>query len=177
MELQRVNSAKLEHLPSGENPDQFKVSLRNLPAFHLAYVRISNSYQSGGFKQAFEHLQSWARATGNHAGRWFGYSWDDPDIVPLERCRYDLAVEVATPFRAQQDIQCHSFPAMTVAQLDIRGSLELEMRAIDWLYGSWIGNSGYLPCDQPCFEAWHGLPFAHGSEHFELSLWLPVERA
>ena len=36
--------------------------------------------------------------------------------------------------------------------------------------------SGYVPTEQPGFEAWIGRPFAHGTEHFELQLQLPVER-
>ena len=49
---------------------------------------------------------------------------------------------------------------MVVAQLEIRGGLDLEMRALKWLYGSWLPRSGYVPDDQPCFEAWIGRPFA-----------------
>ena len=37
-------------------------------------------------------------------------------------------------------------------------------------------SSGYVPDDQPAFEAWLGRPFAHGLEHFELMLHLPVRR-
>jgi AraC family transcriptional regulator len=39
-----------------------------------------------------------------------------------------------------------------------------------------LPNSGCSPTDQPCFEAWHGRPFAHGFEHFELRAHLPVQR-
>ncbi len=27
-------------------------------------------------------------------GQWLGYQWEDPEIVPLEKCRYDVGVEV-----------------------------------------------------------------------------------
>jgi AraC family transcriptional regulator len=57
----------------------------------------------------------------------------------------------------------------------VRGSIELEQRALDWLFGSWLPRSGYLPADQPCFEAWIGRPFGHGYEHFELCVQLPVK--
>ena len=68
------------------------------------------------------------------------------------------------------------FPAMHVAQLEVRGPIDLEQRALDWLFGSWLPDSGYVPTDQPCFESWIGRPFAHGQQHFELYVQLPVQR-
>ena len=55
-------------------------------------------------------------------------------------------------------------------------TLRLEARAIDWLYKTWLPSSGYVPDDQPAFEAWIGRPFAHGNEHFELACQLPIKR-
>ena len=61
-------------------------------------------------------------------------------------------------------------------QVEVRGGVELELRALQWLYGVWLPRSGYVPDDQPCFEAFIGRPFAHGMEHFELHAHLPVRR-
>ena len=66
---------------------------------------------------------------------------------------------------------------MTVAEVAIRGGLDLELRALQWLYGSWLPRSGFVPDDQPSFEAWMGRPFAHGTEYFELAAQLPIRRA
>ena len=63
-----------------------------------------------------------------------------------------------------------------VAQLAVRGGIDLELRALDWLYGTWLPSSGYIPDEQPGFEAWMGRPFAHGLEYFEIHLQLPVCR-
>ena len=43
---------------------------------------------------AARELVAWAEARGLAGGRWYGYMWEDPDVVPLEHCRYDVAVEV-----------------------------------------------------------------------------------
>ena len=66
---------------------------------------------------------------------------------------------------------------MTVAEVAIRGGLDLELRALQWLYGSWLPRSGFVPDDQLGFEAWNGRPFANGTEYFELAAQLPVRRA
>jgi hypothetical protein len=52
-----------------------------------------------------------------------------------------------------------------------------EPLRLQWLYGSWLPRSGFVPDDQPCFEAWDGRPFAQGAERFALDVQLPVKRA
>ena len=44
--------------------------------------------------QAVARLLAWAEARGLADGQWLGYQWDDPEIVPLEKCRYDVGLEV-----------------------------------------------------------------------------------
>jgi AraC family transcriptional regulator len=98
----------------------------------------------------------------------------------LEDCQYYVAVEVPaarlTPKAWGGEIGRFRFPPMVVAQVEVRGGIDLELRALQWLYGTWLPRSGYVPDDQPCFEAWIGRPFAHGMEHFEIHAQLPVRR-
>ena len=165
----------VQRLPRGANPDGFTVQLRRLPARHVAYVRVANSFRPGAVAAA-KGFVSWAEQRGLADGQWLGYMWDDPEIVAPERCRYDLAVEVPQPMRAD-GVGHLKFPAMQVAEIELRGGVDLELRALDWLYRTWLPTSGYLPTDQPAFEAFRGRPFAHGADYFELRAQLPVMRA
>jgi len=166
----------LDRLPEGKNPDGFEVELRDLPARTVAYIRVLDPYRGRGVPEATERLVAWAEARGLAGGQWLGYQWDDPEIVALEDCRYDVAVEVDDVVPAGE-IGRFEFPAMRVAQVPVRGGIDLEMRAIEFLFRSWLPSSGYVPDDQPCFEAWIGRPFAHGFERFEILAQLPVRRA
>lgn len=70
------------------------------------------------------------------------------------------------------------FPSMRVAEVVLSGGIELEVRAIDWLYQDLVApESGFLPDNQPAFQAWIGRPFAHGNEHFAIACQLPVKPA
>lgn len=160
-------------LPTGENPDGFTAALRRLPARRVAYLRVLRPYE-GGVTAAAARLVAWARARGLAGGQWLGFQWDDPEIVPLERCRYDIGVEVPPDLRLDDDVHEVCFAPMCVAEVEIVGSVDLELRALDWLYRTWLPQSGYVPDHQPCFEAWSREPFAHGDAHFELRLQLPV---
>ena len=167
----------LAGLPPGENPDGFEIRIRDVPARHVAYIRVLRPYEEGRVTGAAERLVAWAEARGLAGGQWLGYMWEDPEIVPIEKCRYDVAVEVPEPLRPDGEIGTLTFPPMTLAELPLAGSIDLEQRALDWLYKTWLPRSAYAPDDQPAFEAWEGLPFAHGFTHFELRLQLPVVSA
>jgi len=166
----------IQRLPRGTNPDGFAVRLRRLPARQVAYVRVADSFRPGAVASAAANFLQWAEQRGLADGQWLGYMWDDPEIVAPERCRYDLAVEVPRPIRAD-GIGHLEFPAMQVAEVELRGGVDLELRALDWLYRTWLPSSGYVPTEQPAFEAFLGRPFAHGQEYFELRAQLPVVRA
>lgn len=169
----------LDRLKPGANPDNFTVKLRRLPARTVAYIRVANPYAGDGVVKACARLLAWAERRGLADGQWLGYMWDDPELVPPALCRYDVGLEVpADALRAAEgEIGRIRFPAMQVAEVGIRGPIDQEMRALDWLFGTWLPASGYAPTEQPCFEAWDGRPFAHGYEHFELRAQIPVERA
>lgn len=167
---------RLERLPAEANPDAFKVKIRDLPARTVAYIRIRNPYSGDAVVKAVQRLVAWAERHSLADGQWLGYQWENPEITPLDRCVYHAAVE-AEGFTPRGEIGRFRFPPMTVAQVEVRGGIDLELRALQWLFGVWLPRSGYVPDDHPCFEAWIGRPFAHGFEHFELYAQLPVRRA
>ena len=158
------------------NPDAFRVRIRELPARTVAYIRVDRPYQGNNAMNAVFRLLSWAERNGLADGQWLGYQWDNPEITSLEDCRYYVALE-AERFTPRGEVGRYRFPPMTVAEVAIRGGLDLELRALQWLYGSWLPRSGFVPDDQPAFEAWLGRPFAHGTEYFELAAQLPIRRA
>jgi len=180
-ELERIlsNQAgghRFTTLPAGQNPDGFEVRLRDLPARTVAYIRVFDPFREGVAQAAYERLLAWAMEREIADGQWLGYLWDEPEIVALKNCRYDVAVEV-DDVEPAGEIGRFEFPPMRVAEVVFSGGIELETRAIDWLYQTWLPRSGFVPDDQPVFEAWIGRPFAHGDEHFTIACQLPVKPA
>jgi AraC family transcriptional regulator len=165
---------RLKRLPAGKNPDGFAVNLRHIPARRVAYIRVHRPYEGDLVVQAVKRLLAWAETRGLADGQWLGYQWEDPEIVPLDKCRYDVAVEVPNNTNADGEVSINTFAPCLIAEIDIAGSIDVELRALDWLYRTWLPSSGYAPAHQPGFEAWNGRPFAHGMEYFELRVQLPV---
>jgi AraC family transcriptional regulator len=171
-----VGGTRLKRLPPRSNPDQFRVRIRELPARSVAYIRVDRPYRGDGVFRAAHRLMDWADNHGFGHGQWLGYQWDNPEITSLDDCRYYIAVE-AESFTPRGEIGLFRFPPMLIADIDLRGSIDLELRALQWLYGSWLPRSGYAPDDQPGFDAFIGRPFAHGCEYFELHIQLPIRRS
>ncbi|HKJ18270.1 MAG TPA: AraC family transcriptional regulator [Xanthomonadales bacterium] len=167
---------QLSRLPQGENPDGFEVRMVDLPPRTVAYIRVLDPYRPEAVTGACERLLAWAEEREIADGQWLGYMWEDPEIVELKNCRYDAAL-VVDDVKPGGEIGRFDFPEMLVAEVAVRGDIQLEQRALDWLYGTWLPSSEYEPADHPCFESWIGKPFEHGFEHFELKLQLPVKRA
>lgn len=165
---------RLQRLPPGENPDGFTVRLRDVPPRRVAYVRVHNPYGGDGVLRASQRMLAWARERGLAGGQWLGYQWEDPEIVALEQCRYDVGLELPDGVDVRGEMSVVELPAMKLAEIDVAGPIDLEMRAIDWMYRTWLPASGWAPDHQPGFEAWNGEPFAHGVTHFDLRLQLAV---
>jgi len=158
---------------SGAGDDGFRVRVRELPARRVAYRRVRRPFEPGRVEQSASEFVAWAGARGLEGGQWLGFMWDEPELVPLDTCRYDVGL-VVPEHAVLEGVGEQRFPAMTVAELDFSGSLEKEVRAFEWLYGWWLPRSGRSPAHHPMFEAWKGVPYAHGSAHFELHLQLAV---
>ncbi|MFT3712077.1 MAG: AraC family transcriptional regulator [Archangium sp.] len=169
--------AKLTKVPLAKHDDGFSVRLRELPARRVAYVRVFRPFEPGRVEKAASQMVAWARKRKLERQQWLGYQWEEPELVPLEKCRYDVGLEIAEDVVLDEPVSETRFPAMTVAELKFSGSLEKEIRAFEWLYGEWLPKSGRVPAHQPAFEAWDGLPFEHGNEHFELRVQLAVVKS
>lgn len=163
----------LRALPPGENPDGFEVTLVDLPARTVAYRRVHDSYRPGVAQREVEAMLAWADERGLADGQWLGYMWDDPEIVAVEDCRYDVGLVVEERF-LDESVGWIELPPMRVAQVELRGGLDLEVRALSWFWRTWLPASGYVPSDQPAFEAWMGRPFKDGEAWFELWMQVPV---
>ncbi len=141
---------------------QFDVTIRNLPQQHLAYIRVHDSYKNDGrIQSAYHKLVAWYQAQGGHLDNTtlYGMSMDDPDITPLERCRFDWCLTIPADWIVHGDISTRILPACTIAVVSIiGGDLTLEDQILKYMWRCWMPNSRYQPADLPGMEIYHRLP-------------------
>jgi AraC family transcriptional regulator len=97
-----------------------------------------------------------------------------PDVVSLDKCRYDVGLEIPAGTPPDPVVMQTVLPEMLVAQVMVVGGADLEFDALTWLYRTWLPASGYVPAALPGFESWIGKPYAHGLDHFELHVQIPI---
>ena len=165
---------RLARLAAGRIPIGFTATIRNCAARRVAYIRVHRPYESDHVPQAVARLLAWADARGLADGQWLGYQWDDPEIVPLEKCRYDIGLEVPDTTVADGEVSITEFASCSVAESRHRRFRRRRATRPRLALSAWLPTSGYAPAHQPMFEAFNGRPFAHGREHFELRVQLPV---
>ena len=95
-------------------------TLRELPARRVAYIRVHRPYEGDHVVAGDGTTARVGRGARLADGQWLGYQWDDPEIVPLEKCRYDVGVEVPATTLADGEVSIDTFPPCLVAEIDHR---------------------------------------------------------
>ena len=143
------------------------------PERHLAYVRVTDPFAPGRLAAAYRSLLEWAGAPVDVLGA----SQDDPDVTPLERCRYDVGCLVPEGTVGSGEVSVRRLPRGTYAEVEARGGLDDLARAWDGLFARWLPTSGYEPADGPGLERYREPPDFTTWRRFDVVLALPIVRA
>jgi AraC family transcriptional regulator len=147
---------------SGKGHFPVNVEVKKLPDMHVAYIRHIQGYRKGIFdsriRQAFERVGKWVHARGL-AGPdtlLIGIPYDNPEITPVDRRRYDACVTIPKAIVTSQGaIGIQDIPGGKYAICRIEAGVSdvgkiAEM--VDGLYGEWLPGSGCRADDKPPLE-------------------------
>lgn len=170
--LRRYTPAELEGVDAQR---EFRVSVRPFPPTRIAYIRIANAYSNGNVLSGYFRLRRWADAViGPGPYRTIGMSGDDPDITPLELCRYDIAIAVPGHVTGDGEVCVRTLPGGPMAVVRAAGDLALVDRAWQYLFRHWLPRSRYQPADTPAMEMFLKTPEEIGWERFDLECCVPL---
>lgn len=154
------------------------MEVKKLPTMTVAYIRHTGPYQGNSplFGKLIGELCTWAGPRGllqhNDMGIIIIYH-DDPKVTEQEKLRMSVSIKVAPDTKVDGKIGKMEVPAGTyaVGRFEV-GETEFG-QAWEWLYGTWLPQSGYQPDDGPCFEVYpeEGKP----GEKFKVDLCVPVK--
>jgi len=97
-----------EYRSSSYRPPEYgdppPVEVRTLDSERVVFLRHVGPYDQVG--ATWSRLAAWAGMRGliGPASRFLGISWDDPEITPEGKLRYDAAITVARPVEPEGDI-------------------------------------------------------------------------
>lgn len=128
------------------------VSIEAMPPLRVAYVRHTGPYQ--GCCQAWEKLCTWMGKEGliGAGAQFVGVSYDDPEITPPEKIRYDACVTVDDSFQAEGEIGVQVIAGGDYARTTHQGPYEKLGQTYHRLMGEWLPRSGRHLRNAPCLE-------------------------
>ncbi len=153
-----------------------QVVVRPFHAQRVAYRRHFGSYHDPEVQAGFEEIERWAVARDLHADQhYLGIPWDDAEITPEQKCRFDACLLVAEDTWLGVGVNSQVIPAGKYATY--RTVITGHDFDSPWtqLMRSWLPASGYQPADGPRYERY----FSDGSRdpegRWDLEVCLPVK--
>ena len=160
-----------------EKKAAFPVEIRKFPAWDVAYIRVSNSYEGDRVLNAFEKMIEWLKSEKIYdKGNLFGMAIDDPEVTPKHLYRYEVCFASDVPFDCADGISKMSIPSRTYGVTRISGDIRIVATAWNYLFQGWLINSNYEPDDAPGFEIMLNKEKALDWSHFDLELAFPVRK-
>lgn len=141
--------------PQPERKVKMKAEVKEMPAWHVAYVRKLGPYGKATAEAAFGELMRWAGPRGLIGpAPMLGVYWDNPEVTAPDKCRTDacLAVPAGTQPEAPvalQDIEGgpHAVCEFNLPPTDFSAAWEEAFR--------WVVDRGLECADRPCYERYY----------------------
>jgi len=188
--ISKVNSRNTEDKPhdmcytveESEMSDQnnfrryniMKVDIKDLPGYHVAYVRHIGKYEDCG--TAWETLCRWAgpRDLFKTNPVCIGISYDDPAITPAEKCRYDAAFTVPEGTEVSGEVSLADIPAGRYAVYRFEDRIDNIGAAFNDIFSIWMPESGYQADDRQCLEIYLTSPDDNPERRCTVDICIPV---
>jgi len=177
-----------------------RVRVAVLPRSLFVYTRVFAPYGNQRLVDAYHATRQWLAAIDRAPEDviFAGMSLDDPAVVPLAQCRYDLgvlfpfgssgvvadiarargaAMHVAPPSPpevAAAGLSARRFAALELATVHLQGDLAAVDVAWQWLYRRWLPGQRRVPANLPAMELFVRLPEEIGWERFDLIACVPL---
>lgn len=153
---------------------ELKVRFEQLPEMRVAFARHVGSYDETD--EAIERLFRWAGPQGllNDFAAFFGIAYDDPNVTPPEKLRYDAALEVPETVTPTSDIGIQLLPSRTYAITLHHGSYEALGTTYSRFCGEWLPLSGREVLAAPALEFYLNSPQDTSPSELRTEIYLPV---
>lgn len=156
-------------------PDMYEVTLREVEAFDLVGVAHTGSYMEIG--RAFETLYGtlFSRQLFRPDMEMIGIYLDDPELVPAEKLRSFACVSARKETPADAPLTQQHLDGGRYAVLRHKGPYADMPKAYQWLYGTWLPQSGREIRDSLMFEKYLNNPREVAPTELLSEIYLPLK--
>jgi AraC family transcriptional regulator len=157
-----------------EPREPLAVRLERFGRTRLAFVRHVGPYDQVGI--AWQKLFAWAGRSGllGPAVEMLGVVYDDPEITPPERLRYDAAVVVNERIQPEGEVGIQELAPCEYAVTTHRGPYQTLSETYARLCGEWLASSGREARGAPALEIYRNSPWNTRPENLVTDIHLPL---
>lgn len=163
------------NLLNHERRNTMNTEVREMPEYNVAYVRKVGPYAKETCEPAFGELMQWAGPR-NYVGpeKVLGIYWDNPEVTPPEKCRFDACIIVpeGTVPEGSINIQTISGGPYGVCHFEIKS--DSFQQAWEDAF-AWLCSSGYECNDKPCYELYHNNAEEHPEGKWIFDICIPLK--
>jgi AraC family transcriptional regulator len=161
--------------PSQTGALPMEVRIERVAPMRVAFVRHVGPYNQVG--AAWARLMSWAAPKGLFARRltMLGIVYDDPEVTPADKVRYDACVTVDESIKPEGDIGVQEVGGGDFAVATHRGPYDKLGDTYARLCGQWLPSSGREARSAPSFEIYHNSPFDTLPADLLTDVYVPLE--
>lgn len=165
---------KIYGMKEGKGGTIVDVKIKRLESRKVVFVRHIGPYNQCG--AAWQKLCSWAgpkRLIGFTA-KFIGLSYDDPEVTPTEKIRYDACITVKKDVQPEGEIGVQDIPAGDYAVTIHKGPLEKLSETYIQLCGKWLPQSGRELKNAPSVEIYLTNPQRTKPQKMKVEIQLPL---
>ncbi len=152
----------------------FKVTVKTLPERLVVYTSTIDGYKIGDIEKAFMILFTWAsdQRLVKSDTRFIGMGIDNPDISPIEKCRYFNCLEVGREmYNCDSSMSYMKIPKGKYAVIAFKDKRARLKDAYDYIYRQWLPESKFIPGYFWVYEHYKSPP----TDILHLDLCIPIQ--
>ncbi len=156
---------------------QWQVEMKEIPALHIAYLANLKGYSLPEICDTWIRLDRWSQAHSVYRDDtiMLGISMDDPDITPVEKCRYLAGITIPPEITKDRLVGILDIPAQTCAVFHVDCRADQIQGHYQSIYKDWLPDSGLQPADFPCYEVYLKTPEQSTGGEYSLDIHIPVK--
>ena len=151
-----------------------QIEIKNLAPLRVAFVRHVGPYHEVG--QTWEKLCNWAGRSGLMGPdvRFLGASYDDPEVTPPDKLRYDACLAVDASIEPEGEVGVQEVGGGRYAVALHEGPYEDFKDTYGKIYGGWFPEQDCDPGAPPCLEFYLNDPESTDPEDLLTEVWVPI---
>jgi len=151
------------------------VAIVEMEEMAVVFIRHIGPYGACG--QAWENLCQWAAPQGllQPGAKILGLSFDDPEVTPAEKLRYDACIEITAPLDVEPPVATKKVKGGRFAMVTHYGSYDFLAETYAMLCGQWVPQNGLECDDQPCMEIYQNSPEDTDEKDLITDIYIPIK--